>query len=63
MSQCVGILTDNNLTSHEKFSLCQHSVSTGLGPAPILPSMLQQDAPNHQIHGGRLLQLGKRKEE
>lgn len=58
MSQRTGALTDNRLTSNKKFRLCEHGVSAGLGAAPVLPSMLQEDVPDHQVHRGGLLQKG-----
>lgn len=50
-------LKDIRLTSHQELCFCKHSVRTGLGSASILPSVLQQNAPNHQIHRRGLLQL------
>lgn len=50
-------------TSDKQLSLRDHGVGAGLSPAAVLPCMLQQDVPDHQVHSGRLLQLWKKKKK
>lgn len=58
---CWMLKKNTKLTSYEEFGRNGNRVSTGLRPAPVLPGMLQQNAPYHQIHCWRLLQMGAKR--
>lgn len=46
------------LTSHQKLRLREDGVGAGLGATAVLPSMPQEDVPDHQVHRGGLLRVG-----
>ncbi len=50
------------LTSNQQLSFSKHTVCTRLSTTAIFPCMLQEDAPDHQVCCGGLLNGGKREE-